>query len=244
MCILEACVKITNFFPVDQEIHATTDISSKRLVCRFLIASALAALVRRPSVSEAEDQILKDCQSMRGHIRAFHTELKKQDNPSRSSQNPGMQSKLSVLIIFDFEGAIHLGDWDELEDICEAAASCHGSDTLRVLGDSLLRSQALVPSASKFYRDPRTYTPLHRLIIDTFCYRVCIDHALHCQQVTAVREYRQRKAHQILPMPVSSSALPEQRCRLPGAGRGQRNDRERKKLRGKAVGGLHVTAKH
>lgn len=153
VCILEACVKITNLFPVDQEMHATTHISSKRLICRFLIASALTALVRRASVREAEDQTLKDCQSMREHIRAFHTELKKHGKAGESARPSDMLSKLSVLVVFDFEGAIRLGDWDELEDICETAASCHESNTLRVLGDSLLRSQAHVPGKSRWHMD-------------------------------------------------------------------------------------------
>lgn len=148
--ILEACVKITNLFPNDQEMHATTDISSKRLICRFLIASALAALVRRPSMPESEEQTIEDCQSMREHIRTFHAELKKQGKLVGDSRPSDMLGKLSVLVVFDFEGAIRLGDWDELESICETAASCHESDTLRVLGDSLLRSQAHVPSKSKF----------------------------------------------------------------------------------------------
>lgn len=148
VCILEACVKITNLFPDDQEMHATTDIASKRLICRFLVASALAALVRRPSIPASEEQIVKDCQSMREHIRAFHAELKNQGKLGKDALPSGMSSKLSVLVVFDFEGAIRLGDWDELEGICETAAFCGKSDTLRVLGDSLLRSQAQVPSKS------------------------------------------------------------------------------------------------
>jgi hypothetical protein len=159
VCILEACVKITNLFPGDQEMHATTDISPKRLICRFLIASALAALVRRPPMAEAEEQTLKDCQSMREHIRAFYTELKQQRRIGEDARPSDMLSKLSVLVVFDFEGAIRLGDWDELDDICETAASCHESDTLRVLGDSLLRSQAHVPSKSKWHMSSNHCNP-------------------------------------------------------------------------------------
>lgn len=149
VCILDACVRITNLFPVKQAMISTTDIPSKRLTCRFLIASALAALVRRPSLPSAEDQTLKDCLTMREHIRAFHTELRKLGKLGENAPSSDMLRKLSALLVFDFEGAIRLGDWDELENICATAATCHDSDALRVLGDSLLRSQTHIPSKSE-----------------------------------------------------------------------------------------------
>ena len=148
--ILETCIKITNMFPVEKEVHAVTDVASKRLTCRFLISSALAALVRR-SATEVESQTLKDCHAMREHIRAFHSELKLRGKMGPKPQPSDLLSKLSVLLVFDFEGAIRLGDWDELEGICETAATCRDLNTMRVLGDSLLRSQALVPSKSKLH---------------------------------------------------------------------------------------------
>ncbi|CAK7265981.1 Transcription factor [Sporothrix epigloea] len=72
-------------------------------------------------------------------------ELKKLGKTEHTSEASDWLSKLSVLLVYDFEGAIHLGDWDELESICEMAASCDDPNTLRVFGDTLLRSQALVP---------------------------------------------------------------------------------------------------
>lgn len=147
--ILEACVKITNMFTLEKEVQAITDLSSKRLACRFLISSALAALVRSCAAPEEISQKSKDCHAIREHVRAFHLELKKLGKMEQTSEPSDWLSKLSVLLVYDFEGAIHLGDWDELEAICELAASCNDTNTLRVLGDSLLRSQAIVPSKSR-----------------------------------------------------------------------------------------------
>lgn len=95
--------------------------------------------------------MLKDSQAMRKHILAFYSELRRLDITRSNTAIVGTYSgKLSVLLAFDFEGAIRLGDWDELEIICERAAACDNSDTLRVLGDTLLRAQATVPSKSLF----------------------------------------------------------------------------------------------
>ncbi|OAA55838.1 Meiosis specific protein SPO22 [Niveomyces insectorum RCEF 264] len=145
--ILTACTRIINLFPAGQELPVTTDTVHKMLTCHFLVASALAALARRPAPPTPPEQVLRDYHVMREHIRAFQTKLKQPGQSSeKGTASSDFLSKLGVLLIFDFEGAIGLGDWDELENICEQAVVCQNADTFRVLGDCLLRSQAQVPS--------------------------------------------------------------------------------------------------
>ncbi len=86
---------------------------------------------------------------MREHTRAFQAELKQLGNTGENKLSPEWTGRLSVLLVFDFEAAIRLGDWDELESICGNGASFQNPDTLRALGDSLLRAQADIPSKSK-----------------------------------------------------------------------------------------------
>lgn len=147
--ILSACRKIIKLFPANLESQVGTDVASKSLNCHFLIASAMSALARKPEISSAKGQIAKDYRVMREHIMAFQVQLKQ---PLKTGMKPEISSdhlrKLSALLIFDFEGAIGLGDWDELNDICQKAVVCRNSDAFRVMGDILLHSQAQVPSPS------------------------------------------------------------------------------------------------
>ncbi|KAK0634593.1 meiosis protein SPO22/ZIP4 like-domain-containing protein [Bombardia bombarda] len=135
--MLTACVSIIDHFPSD--LGSTVEQSLKTLFSRFIIASALVSLARTQDNVQKQ---LRDYLEMRTHIKAFDNQLPEYllhlDEQSRND----MIRKHAMLLAFDFEAAVALGQWEDLGGIVQRAVSCRNVVAYQSMADSLLRAQA------------------------------------------------------------------------------------------------------
>ncbi|KAI1634698.1 meiosis protein SPO22/ZIP4 like-domain-containing protein [Biscogniauxia mediterranea] len=103
--ILQCCLSIISHYPKDIPAQMSADLSLRGMFCNFLTATALITLAR------CEDDIeiqLQNYLTMRHNIKQFDDAL--EANLDILNENPrrDLQTKLSILLVFDFEGAVCL----------------------------------------------------------------------------------------------------------------------------------------
>lgn len=143
--ILTCSLNIINHFPEDVPSQVAVDLSLKSIFCNFLIACALVALAR---AQDNVEQQLQDYLVMRGHISAFDTALQEQLQMLDEVSTKDLLNKLSMLLVFDFEGAACLKQWEDLGQIVLKASTCKCLETFQAMGDCLLRAKPPVQGKS------------------------------------------------------------------------------------------------
>jgi len=134
--MLTASVTVIGHFPSDA--GSQTDLSLRSLFARFIISSALVSMAR---AQDNVEKLQQDYLAMRTHIRAFDGELVEQlthlDEPSKDD----LARKHAILLTFDFEAAVALGQWDDLGGIVQRGISCANITAYQAMADSLLRGR-------------------------------------------------------------------------------------------------------
>lgn len=103
--ILECCLSIISGYPSDISAHIVADTSLRGMFCNFMAATVLLALARSEDNTEVR---LQDYLSMRRHIQRFHETLESRSDALDESLRKDLQTKLSTLLVFEFEGAVCL----------------------------------------------------------------------------------------------------------------------------------------
>ncbi|RBQ66789.1 hypothetical protein FVER14953_09647 [Fusarium verticillioides] len=108
--------------------------------CHFVVA---AALISQARTGDKVDEQLQQYLETRRHISEFDTlfDAHFRNNP-KSQIYPDLLAKLSMLFVFDFEGAVCLKSWDDLGQIIRKARICKDEMMYKAMGDCLLRSEA------------------------------------------------------------------------------------------------------
>ncbi|KAL2265293.1 hypothetical protein VTJ83DRAFT_6393 [Remersonia thermophila] len=135
--MLTACVSIISYFPADVDFR--TELSLKTLFAHFVISSALVALARTQDNSEKQRE---DYSHMRRHIAAFDNELPQYLPNLDEHSREDMLRKHAALLVFDFEAAVALQQWDDLSGIVQRSLPCKNVTALQGMADCLLRAQA------------------------------------------------------------------------------------------------------
>lgn len=135
---LDACVSIMGHFPEDAVSPVVDDLPLRRLFCHFINASALTALAR--AQNDVERQLL-DYQAVRKNVAGFEEALEacRQRLELPETQYKQLLKKLQIIIVFDFESALHLRQTSELGEIIRRASVCRNGETFKAMADSLLR---------------------------------------------------------------------------------------------------------
>ncbi|KAM0464297.1 hypothetical protein ACHAPV_002851 [Trichoderma viride] len=108
--------------------------------CHFIVSSALISLAR---TEDKIDQHLQHYLEARRHIREFDAILEtKLDTTQEKSVMLDLMAKLSTLLVFDFEAATALKDWEGLNETVRKAKICQDEVTYKAMGDCMLRSKA------------------------------------------------------------------------------------------------------
>ncbi|KAL7969957.1 meiosis protein SPO22/ZIP4 like domain-containing protein [Trichoderma sp. SZMC 28014] len=117
--IFKACLAFSNFYPTD--FSASDDTRTEDKV----------------------DEHLQYYLEARRHIKEFDVVLEtKLDKFQQESFLIDLIAKLSTLLVFDFEAATALKDWDSLNEIVRRAKICQDEVTYKAMGDCMLRSKA------------------------------------------------------------------------------------------------------
>jgi hypothetical protein len=149
--LFDSCLGLTQLYPSDMPAEHTADLSLKRMLCHFIVAAALTAAAR------AEDNLaqqLQDYLVMRPHVAAFDDEFRHCSGGLGERMLGDLKAKFSTMMLFDFEGAVHLKKWDELGEIVRKATTCEDEAAFKKMADCLLR-QSDVPSQRKLVVETR-----------------------------------------------------------------------------------------
>ncbi|KAF4966640.1 hypothetical protein FSARC_5689 [Fusarium sarcochroum] len=116
------------------------DLRLMAIRCQFVIVTALVSQAR---TEDKVDEQLQRYLETRQHIAEFDVLF---DAHFRSDINSpvhaDLMSKMSTLFVFDFESAVCLKSWDDLNQIIRKARVCEDELMYKAMGDCLLRSQA------------------------------------------------------------------------------------------------------
>ncbi|KAI0008433.1 meiosis protein SPO22/ZIP4 like-domain-containing protein [Xylariaceae sp. FL0662B] len=138
--LFQCCLAIIAQYPRDLPVDSSKDLSLRGMFCNFIMATARIALAR--SEDNVETQ-LQHYLLMRGNIKSFDAELESQLKTLDEISKYDLQDKLSILLVFDFEGA-----------------SCRKISTYQAMADCTLRSQSLPGQV--------LYTTLRKIINEVY----------------------------------------------------------------------------
>ncbi|KAI1431325.1 meiosis protein SPO22/ZIP4 like-domain-containing protein [Xylaria sp. CBS 124048] len=119
--ILESCLSIISSYPPDVSAQTLADISLRGLFCNFMAATILLALARSEDNAELS---LQDYLGMRRHVQHFHEEFESRSEALDDASRADLQSKLSTLLFFEFEGIILKAQPGQNLSVYQAMADC------------------------------------------------------------------------------------------------------------------------
>lgn len=138
--IFKACLAFSHFYPEDLPASDDSEIAIMATRCHFVVSSALISLAR---TEDKVDEQLQYYLEARQHVRKFDAILEaKLDTTQEESVTMDLMAKLSTLLVFEFEAATALKDWDSLNEIVRKAKICQDEVTYKAMGDCILRSKA------------------------------------------------------------------------------------------------------
>jgi hypothetical protein len=138
--MLRVCISIIGHYPKDLPGQEAIDLSLRGMFCNFMIATAFISLARSEDNVETE---LQDYLTSRKHTKAFDDELEARLPDLDEDCKRDLQSKLTVLLMFDFEAAVSLKSWDDLSTTVRKAQTCKDLNGLQTMADCILRAQGL-----------------------------------------------------------------------------------------------------
>jgi hypothetical protein len=137
--IFTACLGFIACYPQDLPMQDSADLSLMAMRCHFILAAAQISLAR------TTDQVAEQAQrylEVRQHASAFQEYMCNGVNHLDERVVQDVHTKSATTIVFDFEGAVALKNWDELGTIVRRARLCGDEVVLKAMGDCLLRSNA------------------------------------------------------------------------------------------------------
>lgn len=130
-----SCISFVSCYPPTISTHQANELASTLLRCHFLISVCLLKQAQR----------CKDLPKMHhcyAEIRHHTTEYKNIFHSSRITDiilHQDLASKMTTLLVYDFEAAISLGQFEDLQTIIGNAKLYKDIQALKCLGDILLQ---------------------------------------------------------------------------------------------------------
>jgi len=141
--IFNACLAIIGHYPPDIPLENAKELSLEAMCCHFVVAAALVSTARREDVLEEKRRLYS---SMREHVALFEAELEKaRKEDMNGAVYEDLKAKLATLLVFDFEGAVEVGQWDDLREVVRSGEGCGDAVAFKAMADCLLRASG-VPS--------------------------------------------------------------------------------------------------
>lgn len=103
----------------------TPDILNRTMMCAFLCASICFEIARREETTEGQ---LQHYLFTRNYVEHYRKRL------AMAGENTDARERFVKLIVYDFESAAKLKNWDALEKLVDEAKDVPSSDTVEVFG--------------------------------------------------------------------------------------------------------------
>ncbi|OLN95249.1 Regulator of drug sensitivity 2 [Colletotrichum chlorophyti] len=136
--MFDSCLAIAKRYPTDLPAEAASDLTFRTMFCNFVAAAALVSLAR------AEDNVELQLQHylvLRRHVEAYDNALQARLAGLDPRLADDLTAKLATLLVFDFEAAMALHDYQALGYIIRTARTCRDVDALKAMGDIALRGK-------------------------------------------------------------------------------------------------------
>ncbi|CAI4217179.1 unnamed protein product [Parascedosporium putredinis] len=137
MRIFQACLSIMKHYPPDIPQEDTKDLSLKAMCCHFIIVAALVSSARSEDVIDDRQRMYSRA---RRHVASFESELEKSGSATIQLVLSDLRSKLATLLVFDFESAVALEEWDDLAGVVRRADLCRDAIAYKAMADCLLEA--------------------------------------------------------------------------------------------------------
>lgn len=170
--IFSSCLCFIDCYPKDLPLTDVAELTLMGMRCHFVIAAALVSLAR------AEDRIDEQLQrylEARHHVAAFEDLIQTEVGPQEEEVMKDVARKMATLFVFDFESAVCLKYWDDLNQIVRKAKLCKDEVMYKAMGDSLLRSHppgkgmlACPPDVVVVLTRPVVYATIRLIINEIF----------------------------------------------------------------------------
>ncbi|KAK2758343.1 hypothetical protein FQN54_004191 [Arachnomyces sp. PD_36] len=126
-------------YPKDLGPEALSDITLRRMFCDFLSGVIAVAQARADDNSQSQQEHYLD---VRIHVQSFRDRLKAQRARSDPEAGDDLVKKYRILLSFDFEAAVRLQQWDNLETLVYETIDFADERLYSVLVDVILCSEA------------------------------------------------------------------------------------------------------
>jgi hypothetical protein len=140
--LFDSCLEIMDNYPNDVPVETLQDLSLK-IMCSYFIAGAGCVSLARgcDSVEEQLQCYLK----LRKHVAAFdkeHSGWLELLGENKDDQIHGdLMMKFATLLVFDFEAAVCLKEWEVLCEVVGKASVCKDTTAYKAMADILLRAK-------------------------------------------------------------------------------------------------------
>src|SRR3954463_15738443 len=95
-----------------------------------------------PKLGVTNTMKLQDYLGVRNHVHSFQQQLRDQLDRFEEGAKGDLVKKQSSLIAFDFEAAVRLKAWDDLQVIIDNASVCASPGMYETMADCILSSEA------------------------------------------------------------------------------------------------------
>ncbi|KAH8677915.1 meiosis protein SPO22/ZIP4 like-domain-containing protein [Xylariales sp. PMI_506] len=136
--LLQACKSIMEYYPQDLPAEDTGDISLRGIFCSFIISTTYTALARE---EDSNEKRLQYYLALRKYVTVFESELEGCSINLDEGFKQDLHSKFKTLIVFDFEAAVSLKNWEDLPNIARKAKECSDVNTLQAMVDCVLKAE-------------------------------------------------------------------------------------------------------
>ncbi|PGH12790.1 hypothetical protein AJ79_04014 [Helicocarpus griseus UAMH5409] len=146
LSLVNTCIKFIYQYPDQLSLEEFYDIALRRLLCHFLGASLSIAQARLQTDTEAKRGYYIDT---RNHIQNFRGTLCGDIKTPREDHYDDLLKKHRTLLVFDFEAAVRLGQWESLSEIIEESASYADDNLYGSFSDAIFCSDVPVENSSR-----------------------------------------------------------------------------------------------
>ncbi|KAI8218718.1 hypothetical protein K4K54_010127 [Colletotrichum sp. SAR 10_86] len=136
--LFASCLEIINHYPSDLPTDSMVDLRFRTMFSHFVMAAGKISIARTEDNMEKQLQCYLDA---RKHVKAYDCLFQVQATAADALTKKDLYIKLAALLVFDFEAALALRDYDGLGEILQLARSCNDVRSWKAIGDLALGSK-------------------------------------------------------------------------------------------------------
>lgn len=139
LSLLKSCQRFIELYPEDLSQHVKSDLSLRQSFCSFLSCSLWVILARKQKDPVCQLQYDRNVRkAVETWSKYSRSHLERLEGPARQD----FEGKCSVILSYDFEAAVRMKDWNDLEGIVEKCRTWGDDHTFALLADITLSSDA------------------------------------------------------------------------------------------------------